>query len=144
MSLLPRFAALSVVIASVAHAGDFVDTRVSFVLADDNVLAREGETTPSSPNAGFGAGNQNTQFYDNFNTRFSGFESLGNLVLYKASPSFFEGFNAEAALAVSLLLKPAGSVELKDNSSYNWRPTIWPCFISVLLDNTAVSKKEPA
>jgi hypothetical protein len=126
---LPRCAAALFLLAAPATwAGDFVDTRISFVLADDNVLAQAGETTPNSPSAGFGAGNQNNQFYDNFNTRFSGFESLGNLVLYKSSPSFFEGFNAEAALAVNLLLRPAGTVELKDNSSYvklNWRPPGW-------------------
>ena len=69
--------------AAPAWAGDFVDTRLSFVFADDNVLAGAGETTPNSPNARFGAGNQNTQFYDNFNTRFSGFETLSNIVLYK-------------------------------------------------------------
>ena len=48
------------------------DTRLSFVFADDNIFADAGETTPNSPTARFGAGNQNTQFYDNFNTRFSG------------------------------------------------------------------------
>ena len=128
MKLLPRFASLLLLAASTASAGDWVDTRISFVLADDNVLANAGETTPNSPPAGFGAGNQNTQFYDNFNTKFSGFESLGNLVLYKASPSFFDGFNAEAALAINLLLKPGGVVSLADNSSYvklNWRPAGW-------------------
>jgi hypothetical protein len=128
LNLRPKFAVPLLLIGTLAHAGDWVDTRISFVLADDNVLAGAGETTPNSPNAGFGAGNQNTQFYDNFNTKFSGFESLGNLVLYKASPSFFEGFNAEAALAINLLLKPGGVVSLADNSSYlklNWRPPGW-------------------
>ncbi|CAM4087105.1 hypothetical protein HRD49_03180 [Corallococcus exiguus] len=111
-----------------AWAGDFVDTRLSFVFADDNVLAGAGETTPNSPNARFGAGNQNTQFYDNFNTRFSGFESLSNVVLYKRMPAFFEGLTTEAALTLLVLERPSGGVDILDNSSYvrlNYQPPGW-------------------
>ncbi|MBU8898242.1 hypothetical protein KRR26_21770 [Corallococcus sp. M34] len=111
-----------------AWAGDFVDTRLSFVFADDNILAGAGETTPSSPAARFGAGNQNTQFYDNFNTKFSGFETLSNLVLYKRMPAFFEGLTTEAALTLLVLEKPSGGVDLRDNSSYirlNYTPSGW-------------------
>ncbi|MDY7225214.1 hypothetical protein [Hyalangium rubrum] len=111
-----------------AWAGDFVDTRLSFVFADDNVLAGAGETTPNSPNARFGAGNQNTQFYDNFNTRFSGFETLSNVVLYKRMPAFFEGLTTEAALTILVLEQPSGGVTLRDNSSYirlNYTPPGW-------------------
>jgi hypothetical protein len=114
--------------ATAALAGDFVDTRLSFVFADDNILAKSGETTPNSPNAGFGAGNQNTQFYDNFNTKFSGFETLSNVVLYKQSPTFFEGLTGEAALTVLLLERPSGGIDLRDNSSYirlAYRPASW-------------------
>jgi hypothetical protein len=111
-----------------AWAGDFVDTRLSFVFADDNVFANAGETTPNSPTARFGAGNQNTQFYDNFNTRFSGFETLSNIVLYKRMPAFFEGLTTEAALTVLMLERPSGGIDLRDNSSYirlNYRPSGW-------------------
>ncbi|XXF75824.1 hypothetical protein P2318_22550 [Myxococcaceae bacterium GXIMD 01537] len=111
-----------------AWAGDFVDTRLSFVFADDNVLAGAGETTPNSPSARFGAGNQNTQFYDNFNTRFSGFETLSNIVLYKRSAAFFEGLTTEAALTILVLEQPSGGVSLRDNSSYirlNYTPPSW-------------------
>ncbi|MBK7860503.1 MAG: hypothetical protein IPJ65_18220 [Archangiaceae bacterium] len=123
-----KLVALTLVVCSAAQAGDFVDTRLSFVFADDNVLAKSGETTPNSPTAGFGAGNQNTLFFDNFNTKFTGFESLSNLTLYKKSPSFFEGFTAEAALSVLLLVRPAGTIDFRDNSSYvrlNWTPSGW-------------------
>lgn len=111
-----------------AWAGDFVDTRLSFVFADDNVLAGAGETTPNSPAARFGAGNQNTQFYDNFNTRYSGFETLSNIVLYKKSDAFFEGLTTEAALTILVLERPSGGVDLRDNSSYirlNYTPSGW-------------------
>jgi len=111
-----------------AWAGDFVDTRLSFVFADDNIFADAGETTPNSPSARFGAGNQNTQFYDNFNTRFSGFETLSNIVLYKRMPSFFEGLTTEAALTVLMLERPSGGIELRDTSSYirlHYKPRGW-------------------
>ncbi len=111
-----------------AHASDWVDTRLSFVFADDNVLAGAGETTPNSPSARFGATNANTQFYDNFNTRYSGFETLSNLVLYKQAPAYFEGLTSEAALSVLLLERPSGEITLRDNSSYirlAFRPPGW-------------------
>ena len=111
-----------------AWAGDFVDTRLSFAFADDNVFANSGETTPNSPTARFGGGLQNTQFYDNFNTRFSGFETLSNIVLYKKLPAFFEGLTTEAALTILVLENPSGDVSLRDNSSYirlNYRPQGW-------------------
>ncbi|MBM7114992.1 hypothetical protein [Archangium primigenium] len=111
-----------------AWAGDFVDTRLSFAFADDNVFANSGETTPNSPTARFGGGLQNTQFYDNFNTRFSGFETLSNIVLYKRMPAFFEGLTTEAAFTVLVLENPSGDISLRDNSSYirlQYRPQGW-------------------
>jgi hypothetical protein len=109
-------------------AGDFFDTRVTFAFADDNVLANSGETNPNSPTAGFGASAQNTQFFDNFNTRFSGFETLSNITLYKKSASFFEHFEAEAGLSILVLENASGTIGLRDNSSYvklNFRPAGW-------------------
>ena len=118
-----------------AFAGDFVDTRVTLLFADDNVLAGAGETTPNSPSARFGAANNtNNQFYDNFNTKYSGFESLTNLVLYKKAPSYFEGITTEAALALTLLVareRPTAvlqSIIVTDASSYlrlNYTPKTW-------------------
>lgn len=106
------------VLSAPAMAGDFFDTRLSFVFADDNVLAGAGETTPNSPNARFGAGNQNTQFYDNFNSRYSGFETLSHIVLYKQAPAFFEGLITEAAFTALVLENPSGAITLRDASSY--------------------------
>ncbi|MGZ3457798.1 MAG: hypothetical protein ACXU86_04755 [Archangium sp.] len=123
-------------------AGDFVDTRLSFAFADDNVFAKAGETTPNSPSARFGAGIQNTQFYDNFNTKFSGFETLSNIVLYKKLPAFFEGLTTEAALTVLMLEQPSGNITLKDNSSYirlNYRPAGWGAHEGLSLTGFPVS-----
>jgi len=82
---------LAVLLPTSAFAGDFVDTRVTLLFSDDNVFADAGETTPNSPSARFGAANSsNSLFYDNFNTKYSGFESLTNLVLYKQAPAFLK------------------------------------------------------
>ncbi|MBF5041433.1 MULTISPECIES: hypothetical protein [Myxococcaceae] len=127
--MLRRMALTGLLFASApAWAGDFVDTRLSFVFADDNILKGAGETSPNSPSARFGAGRQNTQFYDNFNTKFSGFETLSNLVLYKKMPAFFTGLTTEAAFTVLVLEQPSGGITLRDNSSYirlNYTPPGW-------------------
>jgi len=119
------------------HTSDFVDTRLSFLFADSNLLAKPGETTPNSPGPGFFSGgqtNQFNQFYDNFNTRYTGFETLSNLVLYKKSKSFFKGLTAEAALALTVLViaekngPQSQSTAIQDASSYirlNWTPAGW-------------------
>ncbi len=130
MNSLNRIIALCLVagLASPAWAGELLDTRLSFVFADDNVFAGPGETNPNSPNAGFGASNQNNQFYDNYNTRFSGFESLSHLVLHTRTPAFFEGFETEAALALLLSEIRSGEIRLRDDSSYvrlAYRPSSW-------------------
>ncbi len=114
--------------AAQAHAGDFIDTRIAFAFAEDDLFAAPGTTTVNSPGPGIGASRQNTQFFDNFNTRFSGFETLSNLTLYKKSPSFFEYFSAEAAVGAVLVYQPNGLINLFDNSSYvklNYRPPGW-------------------
>jgi hypothetical protein len=117
-----------------ALAGDFVDTRVTFTVADDNVLAGAAEQTPPSPDTRIGGGAANTQFYDNYETRYSGFESLTNLVLYKKSDSWIPTIITEAALALTLIefseSATPGSVNFipRDASSYariTWSPEDW-------------------
>jgi hypothetical protein len=109
------------------HTGDLVDTRLSFLFADQDVLVKPGETTPNSPGPGIaGAGNtsQFTQFYDNFNTRYTGFETLSNLVLYKRGDTYFHGLSYEAALALTLQVlaernnPQTQATALQDASSY--------------------------
>jgi len=130
-SLLRPIAALAALILAfptAAAAGDFIDTRLAFVIADDNLFAGPGETNPNSPGVGFRAGNQNLQFYDNFNTRFSGFETMSFLTLYKSTPTFFEGLYGEAAFTVRMLQQPSGEIGLRDNSSYIrlwYKPSSW-------------------
>ncbi len=128
MKVFKLLAGLLLGCATSAFAGDFIDTRVTFAFSNDNVFVKPGETTPNSPGTGFGAARQNTQFFDNFNTRYTGYETLSNLTLYKKSASFFEGFDAEAALNMLVLTQPSGAISLVDNSSYvklNYKPAGW-------------------
>jgi hypothetical protein len=114
--------------ARVARADDFVDTRLTFLFSDENVLVKPGETEPSIPGVHVGFPTyQNLQFYDNFDTKYTGFENLSNLVLYKALPSFFPGLDSEAALVMTML-DYGSTVLIQDQSSYirlNYTPSGW-------------------
>jgi len=94
-----------------ATAGEFMDTRLSFVLSENNFYAGPGETVDNSPGLGIGADDSNTVFFDNYDTRFSGFETLSHLALYKKMPSFFDDLSTEAALVLYL-------PSLSDSGSY--------------------------
>lgn len=104
-----------------ALAGDFLDTRITFGISDDNVLLGPGQSNPSSPSTSFIPGQRNTLFFDNYNTRFSGFETLSHVVLYKKLPSFFKGLTTEAALVVRMryLAEAEDKIfQLSDSGSY--------------------------
>src|SRR5437667_8684165 len=67
-----------------AHAGDFVDTRLNFTLTDESILVKPNETVPSVPGLRIGMPNSlGIMFFDNWDTRYSGYENLSHLVLYK-------------------------------------------------------------
>ncbi len=124
-ALATPFAGLALLAAPTpALAGEFIDTRLTFVLTDDDVLHGAGETTPSSPSPRIGASKNSTVFFDNYETRYSGFESLSNLVLYKKEKGFFTGTDVEGAL--HLVFNPA--VGISESSSYirvAWRAPSW-------------------
>jgi hypothetical protein len=76
--------AATVGLAGYAHAGDFVDTRLNFTLTDEDLLVKPNETVPSVPGLRFGIPNSlGIMFFDNWDTRYSGYENLSHLVLYK-------------------------------------------------------------
>lgn len=115
-----------------AVAGDFVDTRLTFALGDDDILSAAGQTTPNSPAMNFTPGGQNTQFFDNYETKTSGFDNFTNLVVYKKLDTYFERLEADAALALRLnqsaLVSRGGVPTLRDESSYlrlTYRPVGW-------------------
>jgi hypothetical protein len=78
---------------------DFIDTRVTFALSNVNVLAGPGER--ATPTSGYRIGIDPgfNLFLENVNTRFSGYETLSQLVLYKKIPGFWDRWETEAALA---------------------------------------------
>ena len=72
---------------SAAAAGDitgssgFIDTRLAFTLTNENLLVKPGETIPSVPGWRFGTPNSlGVLFFDNYDTRYSGFETLSHAV----------------------------------------------------------------
>lgn len=107
----------------------FIDTRLTFVFADDNVLASPGQTKEPSPGPQFHATGLNKLFFENYDTAYTGFETLTHLVLYKHTKSFFHGLSAEAAMVLALQVDPyTGGVSIGDSSSYvtlDYRPDGW-------------------
>jgi hypothetical protein len=101
-----------------AAAGDFIDTRLSFVFSENNFLAGPGETQINSPGFGIGADKSNTLFFDNYDTRFSGFESMSHLVLYSKLPSFFDNLTTEASMVIRFQILSEDEMRIYDAGSY--------------------------
>jgi hypothetical protein len=101
-----------------ARASDFLDTRITFVFSDDNVLAGPGETLINSPDLDFGPREGNFFPFENLNTRDSGQETLTHLVLYGALPGFGDRLLTEAAFVLRADLFGNGEVRLRDDGSY--------------------------
>jgi len=116
VSTLSLVAALCAPLA--AQAGDFMDTRLTFIFGDDNFLTKAGQTTPSSPDAGFGRRPGRIFFFDTLNSRFQGDETLTNLVLYKKLPGFIKGITTEAAFVAQFALLGDRNERFSDNGSY--------------------------
>jgi hypothetical protein len=104
--------------APFAAAGDFMDTRLSFVISENNFFAGPGETQINSPGLGIGADKSNTLFFDNYDTRFSGFETMSHLALYKKMPAFFEYLTTEASLVIRFRILDEEATGIYDTGSY--------------------------
>ena len=100
------------------------DTRLSFTLTNENLLAKPGETIPSVPGWRFGVPNSlGVLFFDNYDSKYSGFETLSHLVAYR---SYNHGhLQAEGALVVRLNELSENNISLSDAGSYitltNWK-----------------------
>jgi hypothetical protein len=81
-----------------APEGRFMDTRITFVMSDDNLLAG---TRERSPDVGFGRSNDEL-FFEGLESEKRGWETETQLVLYKRMPSYFRRLDAEAALVLEL------------------------------------------
>lgn len=105
--------------ASFVYASDFVDTWITFIFADDNVLAGPRDR---SPEAGFQTVDDE-MFFENLEQEKRGQETQTQLVLYKRSPSFFKNMDVEAALVIEMenwtnSETGESTTQIADNGSY--------------------------
>ncbi len=82
--------------------GDFMDTRLTWVMGDDDVLHATGRALPLSPDTAIGDRKAYRLFFDNLNSRFAGRENLTHLSLYKKMPGFIKNLDTEASLLLRL------------------------------------------
>jgi hypothetical protein len=107
----------SLLVAHAAYAGDYVDTRLNFTLTDENLLVKPGETNPSVPGVRIGQPSSlGLLFFDNYDTRYTGYENLTHLVLYKKMGT--GRFTAEAAYVLRLLQFTDINLSSIDDGSY--------------------------
>ncbi len=97
---VPDEAPKSTAIESSYSFSDFVDTRLTFSVGDDDIVHATGETVPLSPNVSFGDRRRYRLFFDNLNSQFGGRENLTHLVLYSKMPGFIDNLDTEASLVL--------------------------------------------
>jgi hypothetical protein len=109
----------SLLAAQSAWAGDYVDTRLNFTLTDENLLVKPGETNPSVPGVRIGQPNSlGILFFDNYDTRYTGYENLTHLVIYKKLSTPSGRFTAEGAYVLRLLQFTDVNLSSIDDGSY--------------------------
>src|SRR5947209_16592267 len=107
----------SLFFAEAARARDYVDTRLNFTLTDENLLVKPGQTNPSVPGVRIGAPNSlGILFFDNYDTRYTGYENLTHLVIYKQMGT--KRFTAEGAYVLRLLQFTDVNLSSIDDGSY--------------------------
>jgi hypothetical protein len=83
-----------------ATAGEFMDTRLVFIVGDDDFMHDAGVTVPPSPRPDIGDRAGYDQFYDNRESSERGIESRTHLVLHAAADGYFEGITTDAAMVL--------------------------------------------
>ncbi len=105
-----------------ARANDFIDSRISFTLGDDNFFRDGGEQLPDSPRLNFSDREGYELPFDNLNSSSTGRENELHLVLYKKVDGYLPNLVTEvaAALEVDMARLEADSVGkvFSDDSSY--------------------------
>jgi hypothetical protein len=103
--------------AEPASVASFMDTRLSFTCTHE-ALFRDPTILPSAP--GFHCGRPNSLgvlFFDNYDTRFSGFETLSHLALYKRSTDE-RHWDLEGAFVVRINEISEENIRLSDGGSF--------------------------
>jgi hypothetical protein len=95
----------------------FMDVRLNFTLTNENLLVKPGETIPSVPGWRFGRPNSlGVLFFDNYDTRFSGYETLSHAVLYKNYRK--DHLEAEAGFVLRINELSERRIDFSDAGSY--------------------------
>jgi hypothetical protein len=95
----------------------FMDTRLAFTITNENMLVKPGETIPSAPGWRFGTPNSlGVLFFDNYDTRYSGFETLSHATMYR---EYSHGnLQAEGAFVLRINELSENNVSLSDDGTY--------------------------
>ncbi|HET6611096.1 MAG TPA: hypothetical protein VFG83_03875, partial [Kofleriaceae bacterium] len=95
----------------------FMDVRLNLTLVNENVFVEPGETIPSVPGWRFGTPSSlGTLFFDNYDTRFSGYETLSHAVLYRRHDH--ANWEVEGALVLRINDLSQQNIDLSDAGSY--------------------------
>ena len=95
----------------------FTDVRLNLTLTNENMLTEPGETIPSVPGWRFGRPNSlGTLFFDNYDTRFSGYETLSHAIMYRNYKQ--DHLEAEGGLVIRLNELAERKIDLSDAGSY--------------------------
>jgi hypothetical protein len=98
-------------------ASGFMDTRLAFTITNENVLVKPGETIPSAPGWRFGTPNSlGVLFFDNYDTRYSGFETLSHATMYREYTSGH--LQAEGAFVIRINELSETNIGLSDDGTY--------------------------
>jgi hypothetical protein len=109
---------------AVKGASGFMDTRLAFTITNENMLVKPGETIPSAPGWRFGTPNSlGVLFFDNYDTRYSGFETLSHATMYR---EYSRGhLQAEGAFVIRINELTETNIALADDGTYltlsNWK-----------------------
>lgn len=102
-----------------AQFSDFTDTRLTFAFSNVNVFAGPGQRIAPTSGYRIGVDRNFNLFLENVNTRFSGYETLSHIVLYKKLPGFWKRWETEAALAALVLADTdTGRISFFDSGTY--------------------------
>ena len=101
----------------ITGSGGFTDVRLNFTLTNENMLAKPGETIPSVPGWRFGRPNSlGTLFFDNYDTRFSGYETLSHAIMYRNFRK--DHLEVEGAFVLRINELAERQIDLSDAGSY--------------------------
>jgi hypothetical protein len=109
---------------TITGSSGFMDTRLAFTLTNENLLVKPGETIPSVPGWRFGTPSSlGVLFFDNYDTRYSGFETMSHAVMYR--DYHHDHFEAEGAFVLKINELSGSNISFQDDGSYivlsNWK-----------------------